>query len=255
MTTRHSDVYSRESECFATSVDFESDFSGSTVLLRMDPSSFIRSWSYLGIIGFLVLTGCGLPIPEEVPIIAAGLMSKSTLNPWLALASCFVGAIVGDMVMYGIGRKFGRRLLQRGGFFAGYLSPEREREIEEQFRLHGMKVLFVARFLAGVRSPIYLTAGILKVPFRRFVIADSLCASIVIPIFFGLAYLFSEQINEIWQALRQAEIAATTAVVCAAVVGLIFYRRVRRRSAAASEADSIAAESSNCREKVEKSVA
>jgi len=77
----------------------------------MDPSSVIQSWSYFGIIAFLVLTGCGLPIPEEVPIIAAGVLSKQTLNPWLALASCFIGAVLGDMVMYGIGRKFGRRLL------------------------------------------------------------------------------------------------------------------------------------------------
>lgn len=221
----------------------------------MDPSTFIKSWSYLGIVGFLILTGCGLPIPEEVPIIAAGLMSRSTLNPWLSLASCFVGAIVGDMVMYGIGRKFGRRMLQRGGYFAGILSSEREQEIEAHFRRHGLKVLFVARFLAGVRSPIYLTAGILNVPFRRFVLADAFCASIVIPIFFGLAYLFSEQINGIWLALRQAEMAATAAIACAAVVGWVLYRRLHRRRATPTETDSHSAEATNRREKVEKSVA
>lgn len=221
----------------------------------MDPSTFIKSWSYLGIVAFLILTGCGLPIPEEVPIIAAGLMSKSTLNPWLSLAACFVGAIVGDMVMYGIGRKFGRRILQRGSFFVSYLSPEREQQIEEHFRRHGLKVLFVARFLAGVRSPIYLTAGILKVPFRRFVVADALCASVVIPIFFGLAYLFSEQINEIWRALRQAEMAATAAIACGAVVGLVLYRRLRRRPATEADSGATSVDRASHREKVEKSVA
>lgn len=195
----------------------------------MDPSTVIQSWSYLGIIVFLILTGCGLPIPEEVPILAAGVMSRGTLNPWMALASCMVGAVVGDMVMYGLGRKFGRGLLQRRGYLHSLLSAERERQIEEQFRLHGMKVLFAARFLVGIRTPIYITAGILKVPFRRFVVADMLCASIVIPLFFGVAYLFSDQVNRLWQMLRQAEMAASAAIVLAAIAAVFVVRYVRKR--------------------------
>lgn len=220
----------------------------------MDPSSVIRSWSYLGIVGFLILTGCGLPIPEEVPIIAAGVLSRATLNPWLALASCFVGALLGDMVMYGIGRKFGRRLLQGHGLVGKLLSPERESEIEEQFRRHGLKVLFVARFLVGVRSPIYLTAGILKVPFRRFVVADAVCAAIVIPIFFGLSYAFSDHINTFWQWLRNAELAVTITLGVGAVIGYLVFRRFRRRLEQAHPADS-ASDRRLHSEKVEKSVA
>src|SRR5262245_42302275 len=100
----------------------------------LTPDEILARWSYLGIIVFLVLTGCGLPIPEEVPIVAAGIFaSRGTLNPWLSLGSCFIGAILGDIVMYGIGRKFGRSLLQRHGFFAAVLSPEKEHQIEDMF--------------------------------------------------------------------------------------------------------------------------
>jgi membrane protein DedA with SNARE-associated domain len=198
----------------------------------MDPSTVIQSWSYLGIIVFLVLTGCGLPIPEEVPILAAGVMSRGTLNPWMALISCLVGAVIGDIVMYGLGRKFGRSLLQRQGYLHSLLSAEREQQIEEQFRLHGLKVLFAARFLVGIRTPIYITAGILKVPFRRFVVADMLCASIVIPLFFGVAYLFSDQVNRLWQLLRQAEIAVSVTVVVSAIAAVSILRYVRKRRAA-----------------------
>ena len=48
----------------------------------------------------------------------------------------------------------------------------------------------MARFLVGLRSPFYLTAGILRVKYRWFLFADFLCASVVIGGFFGLAYLF-----------------------------------------------------------------
>jgi membrane protein DedA with SNARE-associated domain len=203
----------------------------------MDPESVIQSWSYLGIFVFLVLTGCGLPIPEEVPIIAAGVMSRGTLNPGMALVTCIAGAVVGDMMMYALGRHFGRGILKKQGYLHSLLSAEREHEIERQFRLHGLKVLFAARFLVGIRSPIYITAGILKVPFQRFVMADMLCATIVIPLFFGVSYLFADQIQTLWQWLRTAELAVTAALVVGAIAAYFVVRYVRKRRAAQQAAE------------------
>ena len=49
--------------------------------------------SYLLIIVVLILTGSGLPIPEEVPVVAAGILaSLGQMDPWLAVASCLAGA-------------------------------------------------------------------------------------------------------------------------------------------------------------------
>ena len=60
----------------------------------------LENSNYLGIFVFLVLTGCGMPIPEEVPIIFAGfLSSQGRLEPELAFAACLSGALVGDAVM------------------------------------------------------------------------------------------------------------------------------------------------------------
>lgn len=217
------------------------------------PDDFMSRWGYLGIVVFLVLTGCGLPIPEEVPIVAAGWWSspqQGRLDPWIALLSCFVGAIVGDIVMYGIGRRFGRRLLQNRAFFARFLSPEKEQHIEEMFRHHGLKVLFVSRFLIGVRSTIYLTAGILKVPFRRFVIVDMFCAAVMISVFFGLAYFFS---NHVLQWIRQAEQAVTITIGVLAAVAFAAYRVYRRRRANEERLKELAA--ARDEDRVERSVA
>jgi membrane protein DedA with SNARE-associated domain len=196
------------------------------------PDNILARWSYLGIVVFLILTGCGLPIPEEVPIVAAGWWSspeQNKLNPGLALASCFVGAVLGDIVMYGIGRKFGRKLLERRAFFKAILTPEKEEQIETMFRRHGLKVLFVSRFLIGIRPPIYITAGILRVPFRRFVLVDMFCAAVMILTFFGMAYLFS---NHVLAWIRRAEAAVTIGIAVLAVGALVGYRYYRRRAEA-----------------------
>ena len=185
--------------------------------------------SYLGIIVVLILTGSGLPLPEEVPVIVAGLASyHGTLNPWLAFPACLVGALLGDCVMYWIGHHFGKSVLREHPWFARFLTPARERRMERLIAQHGLKVFFLARFLVGIRSPVYLTSGIMRVPFRKFILVDACSATCVIGLFFGLSYTFADKIAEWWRWIRHAEVGLTIGIV-AAVIGVLLYFYIRRR--------------------------
>ena len=156
---------------------------------------FLSHGSYLGLIAILVLTGTGLPIPEEVPVIAAGVLSAhGQLEPWLAFFSCLIGALGGDCAMYWIGRHFGRNVVREHRWWAHFVKPEREAQLERTLKDHDIKVFFVARFLVGIRSPVYLAAGVLRMPFRRFIIIDLFCATTVIGVVFGLSYYFGAPI-------------------------------------------------------------
>jgi membrane protein DedA with SNARE-associated domain len=188
--------------------------------------------SYLALVIVLILTGSGLPIPEEVPIIAAGILAaQGTLDPWLALGWCIFGAIVGDCIMYFIGYHFGRGVLCEHPWWARFVTPHREAQIEVMFRRHGLKVFLVARFLVGLRSPVYLTAGILRVSFKRFFLIDLICATAVVGTFFGLTYWFGKNIP-LW--VKWGEVLATVVVVIAlAVVGIWLWQRYRRKAARA----------------------
>ncbi len=193
-------------------------------------------YSYLGIILFLVLTGCGLPVPEEVPIIAAGVAaSLGKLNPLLAFGACLIGALMGDTIMYAMGRYFGRGLLRRGGLFAKILNEETEARAEGMIRQHGLKVFFLARFLVGVRAPMYIATGILRVPLARFLFIDSICATVVIGTVFGLSWYYGKHFEGVWEWVRQSQIAFTLAMLAvAAIVGIyllwVVYRRRKEKS-------------------------
>ncbi|MFN9956289.1 MAG: hypothetical protein ACK55I_24590, partial [bacterium] len=65
--------------------------------------------------------------------------------------------------------------------------------------------------------PFYLTAGILRVKYRWFLLADFVCASVVIGGFFGLAYLFGDRITGL---IQSAEKGFTVVVILAALVAL-----------------------------------
>lgn len=177
----------------------------------------------------IVLTGMGLPVPEEVFVIGAGVASHNgVLEPWAALLTCIIAAIMGDCSMYAIGYHFGHGLLRDHRWFAWLLNPRAERKMEQQIRDHGLKALFITRFLVGVRSPVYVAAGVLRIPFRYFIAFDVISASVVVSLFFGLSYVFAEQINNLWSRIREAEIALTAGAV-AAVAGVCLYFYVRRR--------------------------
>jgi membrane protein DedA with SNARE-associated domain len=193
---------------------------------------WIERGSYLGIVLFLTLTGLGLPIPEEVPIVAAGVASKAGALKWYyALPACMVGALLGDSLMYAIGRFFGARILKEHPWWSGFLTPEREQTIENLIKKHGIKAFFVARFLVGLRSPFYLTAGILRVKYRWFLFADFVCATVVIGGFFGLAYLFGDRITGLIQSAERGFTAVAIAVglVALAVVAFFSFRKRRIR--------------------------
>lgn len=196
----------------------------------------LLNYGYLGIIVFLILTGCGLPIPEEAAIIAAGALSANGQLDWRwALLSCIVGAIAGDSVMYWIGRHFGAAVLHKHPLWLRMVTPEREKWTEEMLRKHGVKVILLTRFMVGLRLPIYLTAGLLKVPYPRFLLTDTICALFVVTLFFGLTYFYGGPILA-W--LKDAERGLTVAVVAVVCVAAVYWYRRRARTAAMARKDS-----------------
>lgn len=187
-----------------------------------------QSGSYLGIFAFMVLTGCGLPIPEEVAIVYAGVQSSQGELAWpVAFAALLAGALVGDAVMYGIGYRFGHSLLRRKPKLAWLLHADRERQFEEAIERHGFKVMVLARFMVGVRGPAYLAAGVVRMPFRRFLLWDLVAATAVVGAFFAASYYFGKDIARM---LRDAEAVFTlVALGVVAVVAYVALQRHRKR--------------------------
>ena len=107
------------------------------------------------------------------------------------------------------------------------LQAKREKNFEEAVEQHAFKVMFLSRFLVGIRGPVYVAAGAAHVPYRRFLMYDMICASLVVTTFFFLAFLFGERVMD-W--IRDAEITATIAVALIVTgVGLFLYLRSRKK--------------------------
>lgn len=195
----------------------------------------VNHLGYLGIVAFLALCGCGIPVPEEAPLVLAGVLSsQGALEPTIAFGACLLGALLGDSLMYSIGRTLGHGWLTRHKTVSRFIDAEKEEKFEHAVRRHGFKVLLLTRFLIGVRGPVYYAAGAAKVPYFRFLLWDFISATLVVGIVFGLAYRFGEPIARI---IHDAEEWLTIGVVMVlAAVGLFaLYKSQTKRMARALE--------------------
>src|SRR5574340_672203 len=111
-----------------------------TMAATMDELLFMHGpyLAYAGIAFFIMLTGAGFPLPEEVFIIAAGAASaQGVLNPWIAFAVCLGGGLLGDCLLYWIGYHFGRSVIRDHHWWARLVHPERGAQVERLIDDHG----------------------------------------------------------------------------------------------------------------------
>ena len=166
---------------------------------------FVEHFTYLGIFTALVLGSLGVPIPEEMPIIAVAILShEGVVRWWLVLPVCLVGVLSGDVVLYWVGWHWGEHVLNWRAVRL-VLTPKREQWLQAAYRRHALKTIVTARHVMGLRAAAFLTAGIVRVPFWKFIVADAGAAALGVPFVFGMAYFFTDQITAIVADVHRVE--------------------------------------------------
>lgn len=191
-------------------------------------TELIGHFTYPGVFLILLSTGLGLPIPEELPIVIAAMMSRwQVMHWWGALLSCLGGVLAGDMLLYGVGRQFGRRILDWPAA-RRILTPEREARVMKAYHRHGLKFVIMARLVMGLRAAAFLTAGLVRVPFLRFLLVDVAAVLVSVPLAFGLAYAVADSVAVALARVHELQLWIAGAVLLAAATWLFLLWRRRR---------------------------
>jgi membrane protein DedA with SNARE-associated domain len=192
---------------------------------RKQLEAFLRDWGYPGIFLGLVGTGLGLPLPEELPVVIAGGLTRGhdDIFWYIMLPVCIAGVIVGDGCLYAMGRLWGPRLLQYQWIQRRVFPPDRLAKIEQNFEQYGVKLLLFARLTPGIRAPVFFTAGMTKLPLARFLLADGLYAIPGVSLLFFLGYWFADSMVEFVQV--KSIIVIPIIVI---VIGYFTYRALKK---------------------------
>lgn len=188
-----------------------------------DIHHLIETYGYGVIAGVVALEGMGIPVPGETALIVAAIYAQRThhLTISLVIAAAIAGAIVGDNTGFFIGRELGYRLLLRFGRYIG-LTESRIKLGQYLFQRHGGKVVFVARFVAVLRTLAALLAGVNRMPWRRFVVFNAAGGTLWAIVYGTGAYWLGKQIEHL---ARPVGLALGAVAVVLIVIGLRFLRR------------------------------
>ncbi|MGH7403912.1 MAG: DedA family protein, partial [Candidatus Rokuibacteriota bacterium] len=174
-------------------------------------------------------TGLGVPIPEELPIVIAAMMSRWQVMHWGgALVSCLGGVLAGDILLYCVGRHFGRRVLEWPAA-RRILTPDREARVMQAYHRHGLKFVVMARLVMGLRAAAFLTAGLVRVPFLRFLFVDVAAVLVSVPLAFGLAYVVADSVAVALARVHELQLWIGGAVLAIAAGWVIVLLRRRAR--------------------------
>lgn len=188
-----------------------------------------RDWGYWTVPAVLLLENAGVPVPGETVLLFASFLawSEGELRlPYLILLG-IAACTLGDNLGYLIGHCGGRRLLDR----YQHIFRIRNRTIhrgERLFQRHGHVAIFFARFIFGLRIIAGPLAGVLRMPWRQFVIFNFLGAAVWVTTISLIGYFFGSQ----WDTLVKVMGRVNLVIAIVVLVVLVFvWHRYRERMA------------------------
>jgi membrane protein DedA with SNARE-associated domain len=184
-------------------------------------------FSYTAPFVVLLLCGLGLPLPEEVTLIGAGLLLHQGEVQFVPISLvCATAILLGDSIPYWLGRRYGKAAL-RLPWVSRILRPDRFSRMERRFETHGNWGVFVCRFLAGVRIPGYFVAGTMRMSYGRFLLLDGLGVLITVPASIYVGMLFGGKIEELQRTIGDLHLVLAFLVLALALT-LVVRARLSR---------------------------
>ena len=175
----------------------------------------------------LLLENAGIPLPGETMLLFASFLAfqHRELDLGLIILVATAACTLGDNLGYWIGFHGGRPLLHRyQSIFR--LSDAKLTRGERLFERFGPATVFFARFVFGMRVIAGPLAGVLRMPWRRFVLFNFLGATLWVTVISCVGYFFGQHWHRLLRVVGRAN---AVVFVLAVVVALFLWRRYRNR--------------------------
>ena len=190
--------------------------------------------AYSHIVIFLALIACafGTPMPEDIIIVTSGILAqRGIFNIYTSFVVLFAGILLGDYIIYAIGR-YNQKSIQKNKYFKKIMTEKRSLKVESGFDKYGDSVIFIARFLPGVRTAVFFSAGLYKVSARKFLLLNGIAAFISIPIWLIIGYWFGSKLELVVEYIEQAKYYLVIFVVFAVLFFVYRYFIMNKKQSA-----------------------
>ena len=188
----------------------------------------IVHYGYWAIAVALLIENAGIPVPGETVLLLASFLAFSEHElqlSWIILVGT-VAATLGDNLGYAIGFRGGRPLLERYREWLRLCPASLERG-DRLFARYGAVTVFFARFVFGLRIVAGPLAGVLRMPWKKFLLFNFRGAFLWVTVIATVGYLFGKHWERLVQDLKRFDIAVAILVLLTA---FYFWWRGRRQT-------------------------
>ncbi|EKE21635.1 MAG: hypothetical protein ACD_7C00165G0004 [uncultured bacterium] len=183
--------------------------------------NFLSDWGYWIILPLMIIEG---PI---VTILSSMLASFGVLNVWVVLIFSMLGDIIGDVILYWLGKVWGMRFVDNVGKYVG-ITRKLVLKMENYFISHGGKTIFAVKSTTGLCWAMFVAAGIVKMDFRKFV-GYSIFGGVVWSGFLvAMGYFYGYMWQQIKQYIEWAGLLAIGLAIITFVI-ITFYKKYKSR--------------------------
>ncbi|HAG91094.1 MAG TPA: DedA family protein [Bdellovibrionales bacterium] len=194
-------------------------------------SQFHGPSAYALVLGLLLICGLGVPIPEDITLIGAGILAAlGSMSLTGALIAGFLGVMIGDAFMFYLGRFYGRKALTLP-LIRNIMTPKRIEKAERRVLRNSKFICFTARFLPGLRSAVFLTSGMLGVRPVIFFALDGFAALISVPVWVVGGWWFGQNITEALAFAERMQVVLIAGMITL-VIGYLLFKRWKKNKRA-----------------------
>ncbi len=183
---------------------------------------------YPTILLLLLAAGLSLPISADLVLLTCGYLSFiGKANSIILIPIAITGILIGDTLMFFIGKKYGMKLTQIWPF-KKVLTLERIEKVKMKFNIYGYRIVFCARFMPGIRTVFMFSAGLMHLNYLKFILYDAAGAVIVVPLIIYSVIAVAGNTALIKEYLKQGQWVVL--VIAVVVVVYILFKNKKRKT-------------------------
>ncbi|MGH9493729.1 MAG: DedA family protein [Candidatus Sulfotelmatobacter sp.] len=174
----------------------------------------VVQYGYWAVGAALLIENAGIPVPGETILLIASFLAYSEHDlqlPWIIVVAT-IAATIGDNIGFALGYYGGRPLFER--YRAFFRIPETTlHRGENLFARYGAVTVFFGRFVFGMRVIAGPMAGVLRMPWRKFLVFNFLGAAVWVTVISGAGYLFGQHWGRLERNIKRLDLVAVAVVV------------------------------------------
>jgi membrane-associated protein len=181
----------------------------------------------------LLLAGLNVPVSEDLILLTGGALASTCLSTtaevWHLYVWLYLGCWLSAWEAYWLGRLLGPKLYDIK-WFNRFITPQRIATLHHYYEKFGIFTFIVGRFFpGGIRNALFITSGLGKMPFQKFILRDGLACLISSSSLFYLGYIFGQNHELLIHYFKRYElIVATLFILIISTLIALYYKRSQR---------------------------